>query len=87
MPITSLGGSRLFRSFKSNGAGIVELPTFCIRLLVYDFLEVVPRTIQHYGVEIRGLRYWGDAIRDHVNEPIPYGGVLTIFNSGGYEGV
>src|SRR5712691_393700 len=40
--------------------------------LVYDFLEVVPRTIQHYGVEIRGLRYWGDAIRDHVNEPSPY---------------
>lgn len=45
--------------------------------LVYDFLEVVPRTIQHYGVEIRGLRYWGDALRDHVNEPSPYGGVLN----------
>jgi transposase InsO family protein len=44
--------------------------------LVYDFLEVAPRTIQHYGVEVRGLRYWGDALKDHVNEQSPYGGVL-----------
>jgi transposase InsO family protein len=45
--------------------------------LVYDFLEVVPRTIQHYGVEIRGLRYHGDAIRDYANAESPYGGALN----------
>ncbi len=56
-------------------AGFLRIPNS--PSLVYDFLEVVPRTIQHYGVEIRGLRYWGDALRDHVNEPSPYGGVLN----------
>jgi transposase InsO family protein len=45
--------------------------------LVYDFLEVAPRTIQHYGVEVNGLRYTGDAIKDHVNETSPYGGALN----------
>jgi transposase InsO family protein len=45
--------------------------------LVYDFLEMAPRTIQHYGVEIRGLRYWGNALRGHVDERSPYGGVLN----------
>jgi hypothetical protein len=45
--------------------------------LAYDFLEVVPRTLQHYGVEIRGLRYDGDAIRDYKNTKSPYGGELN----------
>jgi hypothetical protein len=44
--------------------------------LVYDFLEVVPRTIQHYGVEAHGLRYNGDALNDYRNSESPYGGEL-----------
>jgi transposase InsO family protein len=40
--------------------------------LVYDFLEVAPRKILHYGVEVNGLRYNGDAIRDLANTPSPY---------------
>jgi transposase InsO family protein len=44
--------------------------------LVYDFLEVVPRTIQHYGVEVYGLIYTGEALKDHRYEESPYGGEL-----------
>jgi len=42
--------------------------------LVFDFLKVEWRTIQHYGVEIRGLRYDGPALNGHRNETSPYGG-------------
>jgi transposase InsO family protein len=40
--------------------------------LVYDFLPVVWRTIQHYGVEVHGLRYNGEALSDHRNRTSPY---------------
>ena len=36
----------------------------------------MPRTIQHYGVEVDGLRYYGDALKDHRNAESPYGGRL-----------
>ena len=42
--------------------------------LVYDFLEVEWRTIQHYGVEIDGQRYDGPGINDHRGRKSPYGG-------------
>lgn len=35
--------------------------------LVYDFLPVAWRTIQHYGVELHGLRYDGPALNAHRN--------------------
>jgi transposase InsO family protein len=44
--------------------------------LVYDFLEVLPRTIQHYGVEAYGLRFNGDALNDYRYSESPYGGEL-----------
>jgi hypothetical protein len=44
--------------------------------IVYDFLEVVPRTIQHYGVEAYGLIYNGEALKGHIYEESPYGGEL-----------
>jgi hypothetical protein len=56
-------------------AGFLQIPAS--PGLVYDFLEVVPRTIQHYGVEVRGLRYDGEAIRDYANAESPYGGALN----------
>jgi len=42
--------------------------------LVFDFLKVEWRTIQHYGVEIGGLRYDGPALNGHRNETSPYTG-------------
>lgn len=45
--------------------------------LVYDFLQVAPRTIQHYGVEVNGLRYDGPVLTGYRNTPSPYGGTLA----------
>jgi len=42
--------------------------------LVYDFLPVAWRTIQHYGVEINGLVYNGDALCAHRNARSPFRG-------------
>ena len=42
--------------------------------LVFDFLKVVWRTIQHYGVEIGGLRYDGAALNAYRNRTSPYRG-------------
>jgi transposase InsO family protein len=42
--------------------------------LVFDFLKVEWRTLQHYGVEIGGLRYDSPALNGHRNETSPYGG-------------
>ncbi|MFE2687436.1 integrase [Streptomyces mirabilis] len=43
--------------------------------LALEFLEEQRTTIQHYGVEIEGLRYNGDALNDYRNQPSPYRGV------------
>jgi transposase InsO family protein len=43
--------------------------------LALEFLEEERTTIQHYGVEIEGLRYNGDGLDDYRNQPSPYGGV------------
>ncbi len=40
--------------------------------LVYDFLPVAWRTVQHYGVEVNGLRYNGDALCPYRNARSPY---------------
>jgi len=42
--------------------------------LVYDFLPVAWRTIQHYGVEVNGLRYNGEALCPYRNARSPYRG-------------
>ena len=53
-------------------AGRVRLPARGD--LVYDFLEVEWRTIQHYGVEINGQRYDGPGLNDYRGTKSPYGG-------------
>lgn len=53
-------------------AGRIRLPASAD--LVYDFLEVEWRTIQHYGVEIDGQRYDGPEINDYRGTRSPYGG-------------
>jgi len=42
--------------------------------LVYDFLKVEWRTIQHYGVEIGGLRYDGQPLCAYRNRTSSHGG-------------
>lgn len=42
--------------------------------LAYDFLPVEWRTIQHYGVELRGLRYDGTALTPYRDRRSPYTG-------------
>lgn len=43
--------------------------------LYYDLLPTQWRTVQHYGVEVRGLKYDGDILNDYRNRKSPYQGV------------
>ena len=43
--------------------------------LVFDFLPSAWRTIQHYGVEVHGLRYNGPALTPYRNRTSPFTGV------------
>lgn len=54
-------------------AGLLRLPV--VPELVFEFLAVKWRTIQHYGVEVDGLRYNGDGLEGYRNTKSPYGGV------------
>ncbi|HEY2579898.1 MAG TPA: helix-turn-helix domain-containing protein [Streptosporangiaceae bacterium] len=54
-------------------AGLLRIPA--TPQLAYEFFEVHPRTIQHYGVEVGGLRYNGPALDPYRNTDSPYGGV------------
>lgn len=54
-------------------AGALRIPARAD--LLYDFLPVVWRTVQHYGVEVLGLRYNGPALDAYRNATSPYGGV------------
>jgi putative transposase len=56
-------------------AGLLRIPA--APELAYDFLPVVGRTIQHYGVEVGGLRYNGSALDGYRNTTGPYGGALA----------
>ena len=52
-------------------AGLLHLPA--APELAYEFLDEW-RTIQHYGVEVGGLRYNGPALDGYRNAASPYGG-------------
>jgi putative transposase len=56
-------------------AGLLRIPAS--PELAYDFLPVVGRTIQHYGVEVDGLRYNGAGLDGYRNTSSPYGGRLA----------
>lgn len=45
--------------------------------LALDFLPVRARTIQHYGVEIDGLRYNGPGLNGYRGRTSPFGGALA----------
>lgn len=53
-------------------AGCLQVPARAD--LVYDFLKVEWRTIQHYGVEIGGLRYDGQPLCAYRNQASSHGG-------------
>ena len=53
-------------------AGLLRIPAS--PELAYDFLPAEWRTIQHYGVEVGGLRYNGPALDAYRNAGSPYGG-------------
>jgi putative transposase len=56
-------------------AGMLRIPAG--PELVLDFLPVFARTIQHYGVEINGLRYNGPGLDGYRNATSPYTGALA----------
>jgi transposase InsO family protein len=56
-------------------AGVLRIPA--APELAFEFLRVVWRTVQHYGVEIDGRRYNGLALDAHRNATSPYGGVAA----------
>jgi transposase InsO family protein len=53
-------------------AGYLQVPARAD--LAFDFLKVEWRTIQHYGLEIGGLRYDGPALNPYRNRTSPYAG-------------
>jgi transposase InsO family protein len=56
-----------------NRAGRLRVPSRPD--LVFDLLPVTWRTIQHYGVEVNGLRYNGPVLCGYRNRRSPYDGV------------
>lgn len=56
-------------------AGLLRLPA--APELAMDFLPVAARTIQHYGVEVNGLRYNGAALDPYRGTKSPFGGALA----------
>ncbi len=56
-------------------AGLLRLPA--APELVFEFLRVAWRTIQHYGVEVDGRRYNGPALDGYRNATSPYRGVAA----------
>jgi transposase InsO family protein len=53
-------------------AGLLRLPA--TPELVFQFLAVRWRTLQHYGIEVDGLRYNGAALNRYRNQRSGYGG-------------
>lgn len=54
-------------------AGLLRLPAS--PELVFEFLAVKWRTVQHYGVDVDGLRYNGAGLDGYRGARSPYGGV------------
>ncbi|MET7810526.1 Mu transposase C-terminal domain-containing protein [Streptomyces sp. NPDC005395] len=45
--------------------------------LAFEFLQIKPRTIQHYGLDVDGMRYNGPALDGRRGTTSPYGGRLA----------
>ncbi|KND39871.1 transposase [Streptomyces acidiscabies] len=70
LPSVDLSPTAMFEHGLAR-AGYIEVPRD--PALAYEFLEVTMRTVQHYGVEIKGRRYDGpglDGLRDMAGSDI-----------------
>lgn len=73
-PSVKLSPAEMFAAGVAT-AGVLRIPS--TPDLALDFLPVAARTIQHYGVEVNGLRYNGPALDGYRNALSPYGGALA----------
>ena len=71
-PRLSLSPNEMFELGLAK-AGMLRLPAS--PEMAFKFYRPAWRTIQHYGVEVDGLRYNGPGLDGHHNETSPYGGV------------
>lgn len=72
LPGVPISPARMFEIGVAR-AGVLRVPADPDA--VFDFLDTRWRTIQHYGVEVDGLRYNGPVLRRYVGARSPYGGV------------
>ncbi|WP_194908743.1 Mu transposase C-terminal domain-containing protein [Catenulispora rubra] len=70
-PRTSLSPHEMFEIGVAR-AGLLRISAS--NDLLYDFLDTRWCTIQHYGVDVEGLRYNGEALDDYRDTERPYGG-------------
>lgn len=72
LPGVPISPARMFEIGVAR-AGVLRVPADPDA--VFDFLDTRWRTIQHYGVEVDGLRYNGPVLRRYVGARSPYRGV------------
>lgn len=72
VPGLELSPAEMFASGLTR-AGRLRIPTH--PGLIYDFLPTAWRTIQHYGVEVHGLRYNGPALTAYRKRTSPFTGL------------
>lgn len=72
LPGVALSPAEMFEAgiAKAGGLQLLTNPD-----VAYEFLDVRWRTIQHYGVDVDGLRYDGSALNLYRNTRSPYSGV------------
>jgi transposase InsO family protein len=74
VPGLELAPAEMFASGLTR-AGRLRIPTH--PGLIFDFLPTAWRTIQHYGVEVHGLRYNGPALTAYRKRTSPFTGAHT----------
>lgn len=71
LPLARFTPAQMFELGLARTGGVL-LPAS--RDLAYEFLDVQWRTIQHYGVEVNGLRYDGEGLNPYRRLKSQYGG-------------
>lgn len=72
LPDVALSPAEMFEAGIARAGGLQLLTNPDV---TYEFLDVRWRTIQHYGVDVDGLRYDGPALNLYRNTRSAYGGV------------
>ena len=71
MPEAELTPTQMYHEGLARG-GFIEAPTD--PYLALEFLKVVPRTLQHYGIDLKKRKYQGDIANKLYGKPSPYAG-------------